>query len=433
MSSKTPQRYTHPEFENLSIQDLLRYANEFDLDSFLIAMRSEFSFFSDIMRRMNKRIDFDIPTIGVGIKNDNLYLYYNPLFLGAFAAIKEQRQKIYGIMMHEIYHVCLGHLSSSRKLEPHSVWNIATDLYINSVIPENMMPECGFKPGRKLKWTPSLDSKTEALNQKLSALIESMPPKLASEQYFKMLMQDEEIKNHISSSEMSFDSHEKWGDNSEEGTDSNSEYIKAKIQAMVREAIEESRKGGRWGNVPAEIRKDIETFAFGKIDWKTVLRNFVGMTMRSDREASIHRVNKKYPGIYSGVKTIYQPRIAVYIDQSGSVSDEELSLMFTELDKLSKLTSFHIFHFDSHVDEESEMVWKKGSKIPAKRTRIGGTSFEACHEHYLKEKRFDGMIIMTDGGSGKPSSARYRRAYVVVPNRKLEFDKDARDILIQMD
>jgi hypothetical protein len=182
MSSKMPETYKHVEFENMSYEELVTHASSFDLDSFLISMRSEYCFFSDIMRRMNKRIDYSIATIGVGVKDNSLYLFYNPLFMGAFAGVKEHRKKIYGIMMHEIYHVCLGHLSASRKLEPHSVWNIATDLYINSVIPDQLMPECGFKPGRRLKLTPSSDPKTEAVNQKLSLLIESMPSQLASEQ-----------------------------------------------------------------------------------------------------------------------------------------------------------------------------------------------------------------------------------------------------------
>jgi len=436
MSSKIPETYKHVEFENMSMEELVRHANNFDLDAFLITMRSEYCFFSDIIRRMNKRVDFNLPTIGVGIKDDCLYLFYNPLFLGPFAAIKEQRKKIYGILMHEIYHVCLGHLSLGRKLEPHKVWNIATDLYINSVIPDELMPECGFKPGRSLKLNASSDSEVSALNQKLSDLIVSMPPKLASEQYFKMLMEDEDIKNHLCNENIYFDSHEEWGGESQEGEgegSSNPEYMNAKIRSIIREAIEDARAKGRWGNVAAEIKKDIQNFAFGKIDWKNILRNFVGMSFRAERENSIHRVNKKYPGIYSGMKTLYHPKIAVYIDQSGSVSDDELDLMFAELNKLSKLTSFHIFHFDCAVDEESEVVWKKGSQIPAKRTRYGGTSFQVCHEHFLKEKRFDGMIIMTDGGSFKPSPANYRRAFVITPNRELEFEKDSRDILIKMD
>ena len=53
-------------------------------------------------------------------------------------------------------------------------------------------------------------------------------------------------------------------------------------------------------------------------------------------------------------------KIAISIDQSGSVSDAMLQAFFSELNGLSKLAEFTVVPFDTHVDESKVYVWKKG-------------------------------------------------------------------------
>jgi len=126
------------------------------------------------------------------------------------------------------------------------------------------------------------------------------------------------------------------------------------------------------------------------------------------------RLNKKYPGIHSGHKRGYTSSIAVYIDQSGSVSNEELSLLFGELRNLAKNTEFVTYHFDTEVDETSETVWRSGKTPDVHRTRCGGTCFKAPTLHANKNKhRFDGYLILTDGYAPNPGHSRLKRGWVV--------------------
>ena len=95
-----------------------------------------------------------------------------------------------------------------------------------------------------------------------------------------------------------------------------------------------------------------------------------------------------YPGIHPGSRRKYTSSWAVYVDQSGSVGDESLSLLFGELSQLAKKTSFDVYYFDTEVDVDSKFTWKKGSRVSPKRTRCGGTNFEAPtkHAHQNMEK-----------------------------------------------
>jgi predicted metal-dependent peptidase len=415
--------YKHPDFPHLSEDELVEISKNFDLEYFLVLLIHDYPFFSHICRKMNKKKIYTIDTIGVGFSGGCLNLIYNPYFLSPYSVKKEDRKKIIGILVHEILHVCLGHINL-RKKNPHHIWNIAADLYINSTISKEMLPDCGFKPGYPLKFEKSENQDQNEMNEKLSNFVKNVEPMLSSERYFSLLMDLLPESKGIASG---FDNHEEWLDNEQDA-----ELANAKVKQIVREAFNEARNSDRWGKISQEIKKEIEKFAFGIVDWKSVLRNFVGTAMRNDKQNSIHRLNKKYPGIYSGTKVISKPRIAVYVDQSGSVSDTDLSLIFKELTNLSKLTSFHVFNFDTEVDISSEMIWTKEKTIKANRTRVGGTDFSAPHMHYLKEGRFEGMIVLTDGQAEKPPSARYKRAFVLIPNQNLAFDKDNRDIVINM-
>ena len=94
---------------------------------------------------MNKVKTNDIPTAGVTIKDDSLYLYWNPDFLDSLST-----KQCFGLLKHECYHLIFKHIIK-RKHDPHLLWNIATDLAINSIIPYRELPKGGFVPGKPLK------------------------------------------------------------------------------------------------------------------------------------------------------------------------------------------------------------------------------------------------------------------------------------------
>jgi len=429
---RAPGEYKHPDFPHRTLSELERDAEIFNLDDHLVALLFKEPFYADIVRSLHKERTRAIPTAGVLFRDDIMKLWWNPLFVAAYSP-----EQVGGILKHEALHLALEH-TTTRRYEPHRVWNIATDLAINSTLTLEEMPPCGFRPGKKFsepgdwsRWTPEQQDR----HLRLSALIESLPLHLTGEEYFGRLMDSDVVQEMMEEGGEGvgvpggFDDHEGWGELSDEER----EYVAGKVRQAVKEAQERADAKNAWGSVSAQMREEIRKKVRGEIDWKAVLRHFVGTTSRADRLSSVYRMNRKYAGIHPGHARDYRPTLNCYIDQSGSMSDEDIILCFGELAGLSHRVDINVFHFDTEVDEESKQTWKKGQAIPkALRTRFGGTDFGAPTRHALKTKP-EGYIILTDGGAEKPEHSRIRRCWVLVPGRDLAWgEADSRDVVVKM-
>ena len=400
-------------------------AAAFKLDTHLVKLMWDEPFFSHVLRTVTKIRTESIPTAGVLAKDGDIKMWWNPKFLAGLTA-----DEIKGLLKHECYHLIFEH-TTTRRHEPHRVWNYAADLAINSLIPENELPEGGLIPGKAFKALSQADR--NAMGEErvrryevLSALIESFPKEEAAEWYFARLMEDQDAQDAIENKPTegeeggegqpgpgipgTMDDHEGWDELSEEER----ELVKGKVRQAVEDAVKECDKKGQWGSVGAETRTKIREMIAKEIPWKSLLRNFVGMSRRANRHSNVRRLNRKYTGIHPGVQRGYTSSIAVYIDQSGSVSNTELELLFAELRSLAKHTEFVCYHFDTDVDEASETTWRSGKTPAAHRTRCGGTDFSAPTEHANKNKhRFDGYLILTDGYAPDPGSSKLRRGWVI--------------------
>ena len=434
-------------------------ADSFDLDPHLIGLMWDEPFFSKVLRTVTKVRSEDIPTAGVLAKDGDINMWWNPYFLAGLTS-----KQVKGLMKHECFHLVFEH-TTTRRMEPHLLHNYATDLAINSMIPEEELPEGGLIPGKAFKPLTAEEAakvgpKAVDRYNRISQKIASLPLGLSSEQYFALLqdvaedieqggkgkslgqaLKDGDVHvdengnlvdgdgNPVRIVPGSMDDHEGW----DELDDQERELIKGKVRQALEKATRECDNSGQWGSVPAETRAKLREMLAREIDWKSVLKQFCGMTRRADRTTNVKRLNRKYPAIHPGTHRNYTSSIAVYIDQSGSVDDESLELLFGNLMTLAKHTEFTIFNFDTEVDEASERVWK-GNKNPGlTRTRCGGTDFKAASDHANKNKhRFDGYLILTDGECSDPGLSQLKRGWVIVPGRQLLFQPSSRDFIIKM-
>tara|TARA_Y100000310_G_scaffold343960_1_gene454182 strand:- start:2114 stop:3424 length:1311 start_codon:yes stop_codon:yes gene_type:complete len=403
----------------------------FKLDSHLLGLMWDEPFFAHILRPVTKVKTDAISTAGVLAKEGAITMWWNPKFLASLGA-----KQVKGLLKHECYHLVFEH-TTQRKHEPHIIWNYGTDCAINSVIPEDELPECGLIPGKAFpELTPEQIEKMgpDAVNRYtlISAKIESFPKEMSSEWYFARLMEDDDVREAIEGSEgddfIITDNHDGWGEMSEEER----ELIKGKIRQALSDAAKQADSNNAWGSVPASMRAKIREMISKEVDWKTILRSAIGNKKRAGRDTSIRRLNRKYPGVHPGSRRKYTSSWAVYVDQSGSVDDESLSLLFGELASLARITSFDVYYFDTEVDEDSKFTWRRGARVDPKRTRCGGTCFSAPTKHAnARGDKYDGHIILTDGYASDPGHSKMRRVWVITPNGSLQFDK-GRDILVNM-
>lgn len=434
-------------------------ADAFDLDPHLINLMWDEPFFSKVLRPVTKIRSEEISTAGVLAKDGDINMWWNPYFVAGLNS-----KQVKGLLKHECFHLVLEH-TTTRRMDPHILHNYATDLAINSMIPEEELPEGGLIPGKAFKEpTPEevakMGPQAYARFQRISQKIASLPKGLSSEQYFALLqdvaediqkaaqgkslaqaMKDGDVRvdgdgnlvdkdgNPVRVVPGGMDDHEGWDDMGDEER----ELMKGKVRQALEKAVRDCDSSGQWGTVGAETRSMLRTLLEREIDWKSVLKQFCGMTRRADRTTNVKRLNRKYPAIHPGTHRSYTSSIAVYIDQSGSVGDEDLQLLFGNLMDLAKHTEFTLFNFDTEVDEKSERVWTKNKTPGLERTRCGGTDFKAASAHANKNKhRFDGYLILTDGECSDPGPSGLKRGWVIVPDRKLHFTPSSRDFVIKM-
>ena len=118
-------------------------ARDFRLDPHLLRLMWDEPFFSHVLRSVTKIRTDRIPTAGVLAKDGDIKMWYNPAFMAGLTP-----DQIKGLLKHECYHLVFHHTTTRRK-DPHHTWNWATDLAINSLIPEPELPAGGLIPGKQ--------------------------------------------------------------------------------------------------------------------------------------------------------------------------------------------------------------------------------------------------------------------------------------------
>jgi len=137
----------------------------------------------------------------------------------------------------------------------------------------------------------------------------------------------------------------------------------------------------------------------------------VKTSQRSDKRSTPRRLNKRYPRVHPGKRVTRHAKIAISIDQSGSVDDRMLAMFFSELNKLAEIAEFTVIPFDSSVGEDKIYVWKKGQNRKTERVMCGGTCFNAPTK-YVNKHGFDGHIILTDLMAPKPIASKCQRMWM---------------------
>lgn len=374
---------------------------QYSLENDLFRLLREEPFFAAISRCVEKEAKREVGTAGVTITDDGVYkLYYNPDW---FVTLSDTHRR--GILKHEFYHLLFEHLNGrveyDKKNKSEAMrHNIAFDLAINCHI-KSELPEGGQLPEKY-----------------------NFPDFLSSEQYLGLLNEKYPPADGDSGEGMPgqpLDNHDGWDGDGEGDGDGPEGQGSAAARAIAKERLREAaRKGAEsaarsshgWGNMHQSIREMIMRFINGSVDWRSVLRNFIGNAQRANRSNTIKRINRRFPYIHAGRKTNHTAHIAIAIDQSGSVSDELLGLFFAELNGLAKLATFTVVPFDTEVDDKLVHQWKKGQRFEPVRVMQGGTNFDAPTEWVNKHPEIDGLIILTDMEAPAPIPCRTRRLWM---------------------
>ncbi|MDB0439366.1 vWA domain-containing protein [Clostridioides difficile] len=347
----------------------------------LSLMEEKDNFYGYFLFQMSREIRFDIssPT-GVNFKGAKYVISFNPII---FLTLSIEQME--STIKHEIYHVVSMHLVRAKELKgKYSTLaiNMAMDIVVNKYL-SNLPPYA-----TTLEW----------VNLKYSLKLEPYEP---FEYYVEKIQTELDLLEEDEDGEE--DDSDKYGDieidYKPEKTHDIWEESDDIDERTLREFTEKFIDSSKKGKIPAHLENIIAALknSKGELPWNLYLSRLMG-TVESNKKKTITRRSRRQPNRLDlrGELRSHKAEIAVAIDISGSISNEEFKQAIKEVLNIVKNYNHEITIIE--CDSEIRRVYKaKTVKDIKDRIKIGGgTKFTPVFE-YANNKKINLLVYFTDG------------------------------------
>jgi predicted metal-dependent peptidase len=151
--------------------------------------------------------------------------------------------------------------------------------------------------------------------------------------------------------------------------------------------------GKNYGNIPGQVIEQIDEIlkrAKAIIPWGKVLRMFVASCAESALDYTVKRISRRF-GTRPGTRKMDVLDLAVCVDTSGSISDEQIKLFFNEIRWIWKNGArVTVYEADCQVCAVYPFKGRFNGKVHGR----GGTDLEPALKKI--EGRYDALIYFTD-------------------------------------
>lgn len=339
------------------------------------------NFYGYFLLQMSRELRFDIssPT-AVNFKEAKYVVYFNPIIFLTLT-LKQMESAI----KHELLHIVSMHLSRAKELQSSystMAINIAMDIVVNTYL--NHLPPYATT----LEWVN--------LNYSLK-LLPFEPFEYYVEQIQTALdlleVVEDETENDSKADEKlvtAYDpekTHDIWEDSSE--------IEEQTLREFTEKFIEASQKGP----IPNYLESILTSLRNSKseLPWNLYLKRLMG-TVESKQKKTITRRNRRQPDRTDlrGQLRSHKAKIAIALDISGSISDEEFNQALKEVLSIVKNYNTEITLIE--CDNEIRRVYQVKSvrDIKARSPQRGGTRFTPVFE-YANTRKFNLLVYFTDG------------------------------------
>ncbi len=344
-------------------------------------------FFTGLIKEETVRL----PTMAVGATpNKMVKLYVNPIFWNEVLVTPEFR---YGVLKHEILHIVLKHIITSKQFSNHRIYNIAADIVVNQYIDRTQLPDgCVL-----IEQFPELNlEKNQDVAYYYHKLMKVRQQELESGESACQRLSD-----LMEGDFWVLDMHELWSKEFEEMTEAERQILDGFINDVINNSV--NRVGIKGiGNLPLGLQEYIGKLLASlvpTVDWRRALRLFAGSSMRTYLQNTIRRPSKRY-GTTPGIKIKSRQKLLVAIDTSGSININDLKEFFSELHHIwRQKAEILIVECDTHIHAT---YFYKGTP-PDNIHGRGGTDFNAPIEYANNTYFADAIIYFTDGHAAPPT------------------------------
>lgn len=176
-----------------------------------------------------------------------------------------------------------------------------------------------------------------------------------------------------------------------------------RIKDEIKEAMIQAAAAAGAGKTPASIQRMIKDMTEPKMNWREIVRMNIQSIIRNDY--SFQRPNRKamHSGaILPGMKNDETIDVAIAIDMSGSIGEEDATIFLSEvkgiMDQYQDF-SIHLWSFDTQVYNAVKITHDNAEDLLDYEPKGGGgtdfeVNFEWMKENDVQPKKF---IMFTDG------------------------------------
>jgi len=162
---------------------------------------------------------------------------------------------------------------------------------------------------------------------------------------------------------------------------------------------------GDQGSGKGMLRRAVARLTEPQVDWKSVLKRFIGKAMSSSEQYLGSRRHLYKGDYFYGEKNKYEAleNAVVAVDTSGSMSVEAIELILSEVKGIitaKKIKNTTIIYFDDGIQDTDTIKGTKKVFDLRKAKGGGGTSFAEplqLMEEYYKKGKMQMAVFMTDG------------------------------------
>jgi predicted metal-dependent peptidase len=341
-------------------------------------------FFGNMATRM-KIIDASewCPTAATNGRN----FYYNKDFVNKLSV-----KKLEFLFGHEILHCVFDHFgrvgSRDRQLS-----NIAQDYAVNQILVDERIGDkitevqiCYDSKYRGLAWEEIYD------------LLYEKAEKISMADLLKQL--GDTLDEHINEDG---NSPGKEGDKEGKGKPTISKEDAQRIKDEIKEAMIQSAAAAGAGKTPAGIQRLIKDMTEPKMNWRELVRMNIQSLIRNDY--SFSRPNRK--GMHSGailpgMKNDETIDVAIGIDMSGSIGEEDATVFLSEVKGImDQYTDFaiDIWCFDTDIYNHQRITHDNSDDLLSYEPQGGGGTDFMANWEFMKEQGIEPkkFIMFTDG------------------------------------
>lgn len=402
-----------------------------------------------VMNLQRPKMTRELPTAAVGGREDgSIEFLFNPDFFlklsqGRTKSTIKERQSdgtlvdieveaptdVAFVMAHEASHILNGHVGKMRQpaITNKVLYNICADIFVNSWLLASGYPISDML--RRMTWdAKDIDYDRDTILRFATAedLYDAILPNAPVVQYLMIIAKDRlsgdlgegtkggagqpgpEGKEPGNGSKDTnepgtLDDHKSFGEIEEGAIDTIMRQIK------ISGAMEKELRAGK--GVSSSLTREFELLEQPS-DWEAYVRNFLSSVIREiDTWQRSHRLGDVInPGIFKQGRITHPTyNIAVYVDVSGSVGAEDLGRFRSLIAQKPPQINICAYTFDCLVHEWHD--W-----LTTDPPGGGGTAFNEVVKHAENQPmwgdrpvRFDGHIVLTDGGDSEPSPVTPRK------------------------